>query len=290
MNAAKIKLEKLIVETAQSLENSDIHFGHGTDNALDEAHWLVLHALGLPVDQAVEDYDLLVSGNQCESVKTIVRERIQTKKPLAYLLNSAWFMGLEFFVDERVLVPRSPIAELIDTDFFGLLESDSSHRILDMCTGSGCIAIACAYAYANAVIVGSDLSTDALDVAAINKKKHQLDSQLELVQSDLFDAIDGKFDLIVSNPPYVDAQDMATLNDEFTSEPQLGLDGGEDGLVLVDRMMAEAREYLTDDGLLVVEVGNSAPAMEKKYAHLPLTWLEFANGGHGVFAIRARDL
>ena len=283
-------LETLIGRVAGDLEQAGAFFGHGTDNAHDEAHWLVLHAAGLPVDQLVEDYSLSVSADVCEAVQGLLKQRIQQRVPLAYLINSAWFAGLEFYVDERVLVPRSPIAELILDGFRDWLEPESVTDVLDLCTGSGCIGIACTYAFPNARIVASDLSRDALEVAEINVGRHQLTELVTLRESDVFSAIDNKFDLIVSNPPYVDAADMSALHDEFKHEPEMGLAAGDDGLDIVDTILAQASNFLTDRGILVVEVGNSAPQLEEKYPQLPFLWLEFASGGGGVFVLTADEL
>ncbi len=268
-----------------------LDFGHGFASALDETVYLVLHALSLPHDWPQQYFDAVLADNEREQVLNLLMKRVYTRKPAAYLTHEAWFCGLPFFIDERVLVPRSPIAELINQQFEPWVAAGRVQRILDLCTGSGCIAIACQYAFPHADVVASDVSEDALAVAKINRHKHGLDEHLELYQSDLFAAIaPQKFDLIVSNPPYVDAEDMAALSEEFKAEPELGLAAGEDGLDIVDRILQQAPEYLAGDGLLVVEVGNSQAAMMQRYPELELSWIDFENGGSGVFCVTAQAL
>jgi ribosomal protein L3 glutamine methyltransferase len=266
-------------------------FGHGFASALDEVAYLVLHALSLPHDWPQHYFDATLTDNEREQVLNLLMKRIYTRKPAAYLTREAWFCGLPFYVDERVLVPRSPIAELINNHFEPWINAGRVRRILDLCTGSGCIAIACQYAFPEARVVASDISEDALEVAKINRGKHGLDEHLVLYQSDLFKLIPPqKFDLIVSNPPYVDAEDMSALSDEFKAEPALGLAAGDDGLDIVERMLHQAVDYLDDDGLLVVEVGNSQQAMMHKHPELALSWIDFEHGGSGVFCVTAQEL
>lgn len=266
-------------------------FGHGFEKALDEAVYLVLYALELPWNWPESYFDCTLTSNERERVHAVLMQRIKTRHPAAYITHEAWFCGLPFYVDHRVLVPRSPIAELIDHRFEPWLDSSNVDGILDMCTGSGCIAIACQYAFPEARVAASELSLDALEVARINREKHGLEDTLELYESDLFESIPAqRFDLIVSNPPYVDAEDMAALSDEFRAEPRMGLEAGVDGLDIVDRMLSAAPDYLNDGGLLVVEVGNSQAAMMDRYPSLDLTWIEFDNGGGGVFCITAEAL
>lgn len=268
-----------------------LRFGHGFERALDEAVYLVLHALSLPHDWSTAYFDTRLTEDERQAVVDLLNQRVTTRKPAAYLTGEAWFCGLEFYVDERVLVPRSPIAELIESGFEPWLDSGSVESVLDLCTGSGCIAIACQYAFPEARVCASDISADALEVAAINLQRHGLSERLTLYRSDLFDDIEAqRFDLIVSNPPYVDAEDMSLLSDEFRAEPELGLAAGEDGLEVVDRMLRQAVDYLSDHGLLVVEVGNSQAAMMDKYPGLALSWIEFEHGGSGVFCIDAEAL
>ena len=270
---------------------AQLSFGHGFASALDEAVYLVLYALDLPWDWPQDYFDCRLTASERERVYAVLMQRIKTRQPAAYISHEAWFCGLPFYVDERVLVPRSPIAELIQHQFEPWIDASSVNRVLDLCTGSGCIAIACQQAFPEAEVCASDLSRDALEVARINLDRHGLSEEIELFESDLFEQIPVQtFDLIVSNPPYVDAEDMANLSDEFRAEPSLGLQAGEDGLDIVDRILKQAGKYLSDHGLLVVEVGNSQMAMISSYDQLPLTWIEFEHGGDGVFCISAPDL
>jgi len=266
-----------------------VYFGHGTDNAWDEARLLVLGGLHLPWAMADAYLDCRLEEAECLHLNELLRRRIEERVPAAYLLGEAWFCGLPFIVDERVLVPRSPIAEYIERQFAPWLPKTPA-RILDLCTGSGCIGIACAYEFPDAEVVLADLSYDALEVANLNIEQHELEGRVYTVQSDGFDGLPGqRFDLIVSNPPYVDLEDFASMPDEYQHEPELGLACGDDGLDLVRRMLAEAADHLTDDGLLVVEVGNSQVHVEALYPEVDFTWLEFQRGGHGVFLLAAQQ-
>jgi len=276
---------------SSEFNRQQLSFGHGFGNALDEAAYLVLHALNLPWDWSVDYFDCVLTLEEREHVYAILMQRVKTRQPAAYISHEAWFCGLPFYVDERVLVPRSPIAELIQQRFEPWLNADRVDSVLDLCTGSACIAICCQHAFPDARVCASDVSRDALEVAKINLKNHVLTDQIELYESDLFTHIpEQRFDLIVSNPPYVDADDMSALSDEFKAEPSLGLEAGDDGLEIVDRILAQAGKYLSEQGLLVVEVGNSQQAMMQKYDYLPLSWIEFDQGGDGVFCITAREL
>ena len=269
----------------------DLSFGHGFASALDEARYLVLHALSLPYDWPDDYLDARLTLDERERVTELLQRRVNSRQPAAYLTRESWFCGLRFYVDERVLVPRSPIAELISNHFEPWIDSRRVGSILDLCTGSGCIAIAAQYQFADARVCASDLSADALAVAAINLEQHELVNHITLYESDLFDAIPPqKFDVILSNPPYVDAEDMAALSDEFKCEPELGLAAGSDGLSLVQRILARAGDYLSEHGVLFLEVGNSQAALEQKYAFLPMTWVDFEYGGGGVCCIHALDL
>ena len=267
----------------------EVYFGHGTDNAWDEARLLVLGGLHLPWAMADAYLDCRLEEAECLHLNELLRRRIEERVPAAYLLGEAWFCGLPFIVDERVLVPRSPIAEYIERQFAPWLPKTPA-RILDLCTGSGCIGIACAYEFPDAEVVLADLSYDALEVANLNIEQHELEGRVYTVQSDGFDGLPGqRFNLIVSNPPYVDLEDFASMPDEYQHEPELGLACGDDGLDLVRRMLAEAADHLTDDGLLVVEVGNSQVHVEALYPEVDFTWLEFQRGGHGVFLLAAQQ-
>lgn len=264
-----------------------LFFGHGTDNAWDEARQLVLGALHLPWEMADAYLDCRLEDDEHALLRALLQRRIEERVPVAYLLGEAWFCGLPFSVDERVLVPRSPIAELIERQFAPWLPATPA-RILDLCTGSGCIGIACAYEFPEAEVVLSDLSFDALEVANRNIERHELEDRVYCVQGDGFGGLPGqRFDLIVSNPPYVDAEDFADMPAEYRHEPEIGLACGDDGLDLVRRMLAEAADHLTDQGLLIVEVGNSQVHIQELYPEVDFTWLEFKRGGHGVFLLAA---
>ena len=277
---------QLIDWTEQQFIRSDLFFGHGADNALDEAAYLVLGALDLPFDLNQEQLNGELSTTDQERIRALVDERISSRKPTAYLLNKAWFAGLPFYVDERVLVPRSPIAELVRDRFSPWIKAPDVTRILDLGTGSGCIAVACALAFPTAIVDATDISPDALQVARINCERHGLGQQVNLVESDLFSALnDSRYDIIVCNPPYVTDGEMAALPAEYRHEPSLALAAGATGLDVVDRILLDAHRHLTPHGILVVEVGNGRAALETKYPRTPFIWPDFEHGGGGVFVI-----
>lgn len=273
-----------------SLGAAQVALGHGYDDLWDEALVLILHALHLPlgVDDRVLDARLLPGERR--QVVELFRRRIIERVPSAYLIGEAWFGNLSFRVDERVLIPRSPLAELIEHRFEPWIDTGRVTRVLDLCTGSGCIAIAMAHVFADAEVVATDLSAAALEVAAINRARYELEERLTLIEGDLFAGVTGTFDLIVSNPPYVAEQELATLAPEYRHEPQLGLAAGVDGLDIVERILAQARRYLRPGGLLVVEVGSSAEALVARYPDLTFFWPDLEHGGEGVFIIEADQL
>lgn len=272
------------------LRSGGVFFGHGNDDPWDEALALLMHQLALPLhsDPRVLDARLLpleVSGYVSQLV-----ERVNARVPVPYLTHEAWFCGLPFYVDERVLIPRSPLAELIEQSFTPWVDPERVHRVLDLCTGSGCIAIACAYAFEHAQVDGSDISADALAVCEENIGRHGLGEQVRALHSDGLDAVDGPYDLIVSNPPYVDAQDMENLPDEYRHEPELALASGDDGLDFTRRLLLDAPNQLSEEGVLIVEVGNSWEAMLQEWPQVPFFWFEFERGGHGVFMLSRQQL
>jgi len=276
---------------ASRFAKAKLDFGHGTATALDEAAALVLHTLQLPYNLSEFYLQSALTQEEREAIVTIFEKRIAERKPAAYLTHEAIFAGLSFYVDERVLVPRSPIAELIEQRFSPWVEEDQVERILDLCTGSACIAIACAYAFPEAAIDAVDVSTDALAVAEINLEKHQLNSDVMLYQSDLFDALpNNQYDIIVSNPPYVAIAEWQQLSPEFHAEPEIGFVAGTTGLDLVIRILAEARYYLMPEGVLIVEVGSSAETLQEAFPNVPFYWLDFERGGDGVFLLTAKQV
>lgn len=281
----------LVRWSSSRFTQAGLAFGHGTDNAFDEALMLVCHALHLPVQFPEQYLQANVTADERMAVLALVRQRIETRKPAAYLTHEAWFAGLSFYVDERVLVPRSPIAEWIEQGFEPWLQANAVEKVLDLCTGSACIAIACAAHFDNASVDATDISADALAVAAKNVERHDLQDWVHLIRSDLFSQLDGdRYQLIISNPPYVSADEMANLPDEFRHEPELGLAAGLQGLDIVVRLLAEAGDYLDADGILVVEVGNSQEMLVECFPDVPFLWLDFQRGGHGVFLLEAQQV
>jgi len=266
-------------------------FGHGTDNALDEATQLVLYALHLPPDLPAVYRECRLTFPEREAVSELLEQRVNERKPAAYLTHRAWFAGLEFYVNEDVVVPRSPLAELVEAGFEPWVGTEGLHRILDLGTGSGCIGIACAVHLPEVEVDLAEVSPAALEVASINRARHHLEERVQLLQSSLFEGIgDRRYDIIVSNPPYVSTAELAALPKEYRNEPELGLAGGETGLDLVLRILHDAPTYLNEGGVLVVEVGNTAAELERRFPDLPFLWIEFERGGEGVFLMQRDQL
>lgn len=290
-----------------AMRQYDAHLGQGTEDYFAESSALVLQSMSLEWKADPEILDAKLLPSEKTEFLSLLERRINERVPTSYLLNLAYFNNKPFYVDERVLIPRSPIAELIDQRFAPYCLDESGEmrealnnlpenpkaktpqRILDMCTGSGCIAIALAYAFPDSEVDATDISKEALEVASINTEHHNMQYQVALLESDLFSKIpaENQYDLIVSNPPYVDAEDMADLPDEFLHEPELALAAGQDGLDLVRKMLAQAADYLTEDGLIVIEVGNSEWAMRQNFNTIDFYWLQFQKGGSGIFALTA---
>jgi ribosomal protein L3 glutamine methyltransferase len=272
------------------MTKAGVYFGHGTDNAFDEALRLVLHTVGIPLGSEEQLLDGRLTSKEKQLLQTVIETRCKERIPVPYLTGQAWFAGLSFKVDERVLIPRSPIAELIEQGFEPWLAGKPVHKLLDLCTGGGCIGIACAHYFEEAEVELADLSADALAVANSNIDDYELGYRVRAVQSDLFDQLQGPYDLIVSNPPYVDNEDLSSMPTEFQHEPSMALGSGDDGLDLTRRILREAANYLSDDGVLVVEVGNSCIALEEAFPEVAFTWIDFECGGHGVFVFHKLEL
>jgi ribosomal protein L3 glutamine methyltransferase len=276
---------------AQRLEDAGLAFGHGTDNAIDEAAELVFFGAQLRHEDARSVYAQTLTSAQQERIEALLERRIRERVPAAYLTNRMWFAGHEFFVDSRVLVPRSPIAELIEARFEPWIDAQRVRTILDIGTGSGCIAIASALAFPQAHVDAADLSEDALAVTRINIERHCLADRVRAVQSDVYSGLTGRtYDVIVTNPPYVGSEELALLPDEYQREPALGLYGGTDGLDIVRRILAGAAAHLTPGGILIGEVGNTEEALQEAFADVPFVWLEFERGGGGVFVLTRDEL
>ncbi len=275
---------------ASQFNQAELYFGHGTINAWDEAITLIMHQLSLPSDMVDELMQCRLVTQEKQAILALFERRITEGLPAAYLTNQAMFCGLPFYVDERVLVPRSPIGELIGNKFEGLVDS-APQQILDLCTGSGCIAIACAINFPEADVDAADLSVDALNVAQMNIEGHGLVEQVIPIYSDVFSGVEGQsYDLIVTNPPYVDQEDVDALPQEFLHEPKMGLGSGFDGLDITRRILSEAANHLNDNGVLICEVGNSQVHLTAAFPNVPFQWLTFERGGHGVFRITKAQL
>ncbi len=281
-----------VAYAAEQFDGAGLFYGHGTDNAWDEAVYLIFSVLGLPFDREDIDPEQELSAAQQQQIELLVARRIEQRIPVAYLVGEAWFAGLPFNVDERVLVPRSPIAELIQNGFQPMLDA-SPRRALDLCTGSGCIGIATALTFPDCQVDLADISQDALAVAASNIRRHGVEDRVRVIQSDLFQGMTGngvRYDLIVSNPPYVSAEEVAELPAEYHQEPALGLLSDDDGLAIPLQILRQAPDFLSEQGVLILELGYSWSVLAERYPQLPVTWLEFDNGGEGVLAIDRASL
>ncbi len=284
-------IRDLVRFAATQFNEAGLYFGHGTDNAWDDACALIFHTLHLPHALFANAIDARVTGQERSLILNLINQRITQRIPVPYLTKEAWFSGLSFYVDERVLIPRSPIAELIEKQFAPWIDPEKVTRILDLCTGSGCIAIACAHAFPDAIVDASDISSDAITVAKINLLRHNVEDQVHLIQSDLFDSLPAaQYDIIVSNPPYVSQEEMDALPAEYHHEPKTGLTAGADGLDFVRRILRVAPAYLAPHGILIVEVGNSEFNLAEAYPDMPFTWLEFEHGGGGVFMLTKEQM
>jgi len=283
-------LEELVDDIEQQLDRDDLFFGHSTANAWEEAAWLVLYATGQDMAQDEFDWQKIPSSAELETMQTLLAQRIDTKKPLAYLINEAWFCGQRFYVDERAIVPRSYFGEWIPEQFSPWIDPAKVKRAVDLCTGSGCIAVALAYAFPDAQVDATELSAEALEVAAINVKNHQLESRLSLHQGDLFADLQGRYDLICSNPPYINNQRMQALPSEYYHEPDMAFRGGDKGLDIVDRLLAQAPDYLNPGGALIVEVGTAALDLEAAYPKLAFNWLSTDDEAMALFLLTREAL
>jgi ribosomal protein L3 glutamine methyltransferase len=268
-----------------------LYYGHGTDNAWDDIMALVLGSLSLPYNAEPWLLQARLAPDEKTHLVSQLAKRIIDRVPVPYLTKEAFFCELPFYVDERVLIPRSPLAELIQQQFAPWIDADDVAHVLDLCTGSGCIAIACCEAFPDALVDAVDLSDDALDVAEINRERYGLEEQLTLVKSNCFDALpETRYDIIVSNPPYVGRAEMDTLPQEYLHEPSFALEAENDGLAIVEQILFSAHRYLSDHGILIVEVGNSEEALMEAYPEIPFTWLDFEHGGQGVFLLTSEQV
>lgn len=289
--AAMVTLRDALRLGISWFEQADIFYGHGTDNALDEASSLVLFALHLPHDLPGHYLDARLTESERERIYTLYHRRVVDRVPAPYLTGRIWFAGHEFRVNEHVLIPRSPIAELVEAEFTPWVQPERVERVLDMCTGSACIAIACAYAFPEASVDAVDISTEALAVAAENVALHEMSEQVTLVESDLFSRLAGRhYDLIVTNPPYVDVSEMEDRPAEFLHEPEIALASGHDGLDAIRVILREAAAHLNEDGVLVAEVGASQHLLMEAFPQVPFLWLDFERGGDGVFVLTREQL
>jgi ribosomal protein L3 glutamine methyltransferase len=284
-------LSELLAQATERLAAAPLAYGHGTDNARDEAAWLMLWQLGMPLDS---DLDALaataVSDERSQAVSTLIGRRIATRQPAAYLTREAWLQGVPFYVDERAIVPRSFIAELIAEGGFDAWLGESTREVLDLCTGNGSLAVLAAMAWPDVRVVAADLSADALAVAQINIDKHELVERITLIESDGLQACPGPYDLILCNPPYVNAQSMDALPAEYRAEPELALAGGLDGMDFVRGLLRDAPSRFSPQGVLVLEVGNERPFFEAAFPALEAVWLSTSAGDDQVLLLTAESL
>jgi ribosomal protein L3 glutamine methyltransferase len=282
-------LIELVVAASERLKRAGVSFGHGTGNAFDEAAWLVTWALGLPLDALETQGRRAIKPDDEAKVDALLARRIETRKPAAYLTGEAWLQDIPFTIDERAIVPRSYIAELlVDVEEAGTLDtwlSDRTHRVLDLCTGNGSLAVVAAMAYPEVVVDAADVSAEALEIARINVERHHLGKRITIIESDLFAKLPARYDLILCNPPYVNDASMAALPPEYRAEPALALAGGADGMDLIRRIVAEAPAHMSDDAVLVLEVGHERAHFERAFPHLAGAWLETSGGDDRVVLI-----
>ena len=283
-------LIEIVEASAERLADSGVAFGHGTANAFDEAAWLVLWQLGLPLDDLDSVADMAVSPEQGDSIDELVGERIATRKPAAYLTREAWLQGVPFYVDERAIVPRSFIAELLASGDIDPWLREETKNVLDLCTGNGSLAVLAAMAYPDITVDAADISPDALAVARINIDKHGLQERVRLVECDGLEAVAGPYDLILCNPPYVNAQSMAALPDEYKAEPALALAGGDDGMDFIRNLIRDAPGRMTEHAVLVLEIGNERENFEQAFPKLEVVWLETSAGEDQVLLVTRESL
>lgn len=288
-----MNLAELIQDTERQLIEANVHFGHGTTSARDEAAWLVLHALALPLDTDLDDTKTAaqpVSAEKLIRANELLADRIRTRQPLAYLIHEAWLHGVPFYVDERAIVPRSLIAEIIADGSIDPWLTESTHRVLDLCTGNGSLAVLAAMAWPDIVVDAADISSEALAVARINVDKHELSERIRLIQSDGLAGCESPYDLILCNPPYVNSTSMDTLPAEYRAEPSLALAGGTDGMDFVRKLLSSAPACLSESGVLVLEIGHERDYFEAAFPNLSPVWLDTSAGGDQVLLLTREAL
>jgi len=285
-----MRLVELVEASAAQLTDAGVAFGHGTNNAFDEAAWLVLWQLGLPLDDLDGVADMAVSPQQEDSVRELVAERIRSRKPAAYLTREAWLQGVPFYVDERAIVPRSFIAELLAEGAIDYWLGEHTVRVLDLCTGNGSLAVLAAMVYPEVTLDAADISPQALEVARINVDKHGLQERIRLIESDAVRSVQGPYDLILCNPPYVNAQSMAQLPAEYQAEPELALAGGADGMDFIRALLRDAPDHMNEQAVLVLEIGNERAHFEAAFPRLEVVWLETSAGEDQVLLVTREAL